>query len=33
MSQTSEDAERCYFGREFFESNEDFENYLETGAV
>lgn len=33
MSQTSEDAKHDYIGREFFETDEDFECYLRTGEV
>lgn len=33
MSQTSEDAKQDYIGREFFESDEDFENYLKIGEI
>ncbi len=33
MSQSSEDAKQDYIGREFFESDADFENYLKTGEV
>lgn len=33
MSQTSEDAQHDYIGREFFENDEDFEKYLKTGEI
>ena len=33
MSQTSDDAEQDFLDRSFFESDEAFENYLETGAI